>query len=224
MASKPETGQRARRATKHSHSEHAGGRAEQLRQRICTEAARIMAEEGVQDFHSAKRKAANRLNQPDMKHLPSNQEIEAALAQHLQLFHAQDLPATRQKLRALALEAMRMLEAFDPRLVGAVLSGHVTAHSEIHLHVTADTPEEIAFLLHDRQIPFDLATRHVRYGGERHENLPAYRFLADGRVIELVVFTRLGAREVPLSPVDGKPMRRVNKKELELLLATPASL
>ena len=28
---------------------------------------RIMAEEGVQDFHTAKRKAANRLNQPDMR-------------------------------------------------------------------------------------------------------------------------------------------------------------
>lgn len=218
----PKPGPRPRRQNKRSHSEHAAGRGvEQLRQRLCTEAARLMAEEGVQDFQSAKRKAANRLNQPDMKHLPSNQEIEDALALHLQLFHAQDLPLTLRKLRTLALDAMALLEPFEPRLVGAVLSGNVTAYSEVHLHVVADTPEDIGFLLQDQHIPYDIATRHVRYGGERHENLPAYRFLADGTTIELAVFTRQGAREAPLSPVDGRPMRRVNQKELRQLLGLP---
>jgi hypothetical protein len=218
----PKPGPRPRRQNKRSHSEHAAGRGvEQLRLRLCTEAARIMAEEGVQDFHTAKRKAASRLNQPDMKHLPSNQEIENALTLHLQLFHAQDLPHTLHKLRTLALNAMGLLETFEPRLVGAVLSGNVTPYSEVHLHVAADTPEDVGFLLQSHHIPYDIASRHVRYGGERHENLPAYRFLADGTTIELAVFTRHGAREAPLSPVDGKPMRRVNRKELGQLLGLP---
>lgn len=218
----PKPGPRPRRQSKRSHSEHAAGQGvEQLRLRLCTEAARIMAEEGVQDFHTAKRKAANRLNQPDMKHLPSNQEIENALTQHLQLFHARDLPQTLHKLRTLALDAMGLLHTFEPRLVGAVLSGNVTPYSEVHLHVAADTPEDIGFLLQDNHIPYDVASRHVRYGGERHENLPAYRFLADGTTIELAVFTRTGAREAPLSPVDGKPMRRINQKELTQLLGLP---
>jgi hypothetical protein len=218
----PKPGPRPRRPSKRSHNDHAAGRgAEQLRQRLCTEAARIMAEEGVQDFQAAKRKAANRLNQPDMKHLPSNQEIEDALTLHLRLFHAQDLPQTLLKLRTLALNAMGLLETFEPRLVGAVLSGNVTTYSEVHLHVAADTPEDVGFLLQEHHIPFDVASRHVRYGGDRHENLPAYRFLADGTTIELAVFTRHGAREVPLSPVDGKPMRRVNRKELTQLLGLP---
>ena len=220
----PKPTPRPRRQNKRSHSEHAAGRGvEQLRLRLCTEAARIMAEEGVQDFHTAKRKAANRLNLPDMKHLPSNQEIEDALSLHLQLFHAQDLPHTLRKLRTLALDAMVLLERFEPRLVGAVLGGNVTAYSEIHLHVVANTSEEVGFLLQENHIPYDVATRHVRYGGERHENLPAYRFLADGSVIELAVFTHHGAREVPLSPVDGKPMRRVNRKELAQLLDQTAA-
>ncbi len=218
----PKPGPRPRRPSKRSHSEHAGGRGvEQLRLRLCTEAARIMAEEGVQDFQTAKRKAANRLNQPDMKHLPSNQEIEDALTQHLQLFHAQDLSHTLRKLRTLALNAMGLLETFEPRLVGAVLSGNVTAYSEVHLHVAADTPEDVGFLLQAHHIPYAVASRHVRYGGGRHENLPAYRFLADGTTIELAVFTRHGAREAPLSPVDGKPMRRVSRKELGQLLGLP---
>ena len=220
MTTKSHGGRRRQPHAKRSHGEHAAGRAgEQVRQLISVEAARIIAEEGVQDFHAAKRKAAVRLNQPEMKHLPSNQEIEAALAQHLRLFHAQDLPRILHALRTLALEAMRMLHAFEPRLVGAVLGGNVTAHSEIQLHLAADTPEDVAFLLEEFHIPHETTSRHLRYGGERHEHLPAYRFLADGSVVELMVFTRHGAREVPLSPVDGRPMRRANIKELETLLA-----
>lgn len=223
MTAKSNGGRRRQAPLKRSHSAHAGGRGiEQVRQLISAEAARIIAEEGVQDFHAAKRKAAVRLNQSEMRHLPSNQEIEVALAQHLRLFHAQDLPRTLHALRTLALEAMRMLHTFEPRLVGAVLSGNVTPHSEIQLHLAADTPEEVAFLLQGLHVPYETASRRLRYGGERHENLPAYRFLADGSVVELVIFTRHGAREIPLSPVDGKPMRHVNTKELETLLSVAA--
>lgn len=194
----------------------------QIRQRICAEAARIMAEEGVQDFHAAKRKAAGRLNLPETKHLPSNQEIEQALGEHLKLFHAQDLPETLRKLRHMALEAMRFFAAFEPRLVGPVLSGNVTPHSEIHLHITADTPEDIGFLLQEHSIPYDEADRRLRFGGDRYENLPSYRFLADATPVELTVFSREAVRELPLSPVDGKPMRRLAIKELEQLLAPAA--
>src|SRR5713226_9483676 len=98
----------------------------QTRVQISVEAARIMAEEGVHNFHSAKRKAAARLNLAETRDLPSNQEIASALRQHLQLFHA-DLPQTLQRLRRLALEAMRFLAQFEPRLVGPVLTGTVTA-------------------------------------------------------------------------------------------------
>jgi arginase family enzyme len=196
--------------------------AAQIRQRISTEAARIMAEEGVQNFHAAKRKAAGRLGLPETKHLPSNQEIEQALSEHLRLFHAQDLPATLRALRDLALEAMRFFEAFDPRLVGPVLSGNVTPYSEIQLHVTADNPEDIGFLLQEHRIPYDEADRRLRFGGDRHATLPAYRFLADTTPVELTVFSREAVRELPLSPVDGRPMRRASRKELEGIITVQA--
>lgn len=190
-----------------------------MRQLICVEAARIMAEEGVKDFHAAKRKAASRLNQPETRDLPSNQEVEAALAAHLQLFHADRLPKALNDLRHRALEAMRFLAPFEPRLVGAVLSGNVTPYSEIQLHVSADTPEEIAFLLQEQHIPYDESSRRMRFGGERYETHPTYNFLADATAVELTVFTPEGAREAPLSPVDGKPMRRASMREVETLLA-----
>ena len=53
-------------------------RTEDLRRALAQEAARIMAEHGIEDFLQAKRKAADRLGVQDVAVLPKNVEIEAA--------------------------------------------------------------------------------------------------------------------------------------------------
>lgn len=191
---------------------------DQKRQRITVEAARIMAEEGVADFHTAKRKAASRLSVGDVRHLPTNDEVQQALQQHLQLFHGETLARDARRLRRLALEAMQFLADFEPRLVGAVLSGTVTAESEIQLHLRAQTPEQVDWFLREHAIPFRQFNRRLRFGGDRLETVPSYRFTADAVPVELYVFGPEAAREPPLSPVDGKPMQRANARELETLL------
>lgn len=197
--------------------------ADTLRQRICQEAARIMAEEGVRDYHAAKRRAVGRLNLPDEKHLPGNQEVEQALADYLRLFQTEKHGARARQLRHMALEAMRLLARFEPRLVGAVLSGTVTSGSAIELHLTADTPEEVGFFLTDHHIPHEQRDHRLRFGGDRIETAPAFRFIADGVPVELTVFSPVAARETPLSPVDGRPMRRAGAREIERLAQSPAS-
>jgi len=177
-----------------------------------------MAEEGVRDFQVAKRKAATRLNLPEARHLPTNEEVQTALQQHLQLFHGRTLARDVQRLRTLALEAMRFLCEFEPRLVGPVLSGTVTPESEIQLHISADTPEQVGFFLQDHGIPFRLTERRVRFGGDRYETISTYRFTADAVTVELYVFNSRSARETPLSPVDGRPMHRAGIREVEALL------
>ena len=207
---------RRRRPSLHAHG------AEKIHQnktrlRISREAARLMAEEGVLDFHAAKRKAVERLNLLEGQHLPSNPEIERALSEHLQLFHARDLPQTLQRLRRLAVQAMRLLERFEPRLVGSLLSGNVTKFSEIELHVTADTPELVAFFLQQQTIPYEETSKRLRFGGDRSETCPAYRFLAENTAIEVTVLTPTAAREAPLNPADGRPMKRATLKDVEAL-------
>jgi predicted nucleotidyltransferase len=123
-----------------------------------------------------------------------------------------------RRLREIAVQAMNFLVSFDPRLVGSVLSGNVTPTSEVQLHVSADSPEEIALFLGERAIPFELGERRVRFGGERYKNVAAYTFVADGVTVELSVFDPRTARETPLSPVDGQPIRRGNMRELVRLL------
>lgn len=192
---------------------------EQKRVRIAIEAARIMAEEGVQDFQMAKRKALGRLNITERHNLPTNEEIDNALSERLQLFHGSSLTRNIRHLRQIAFEAMNFLAPFEPRLVGPVLTGKVTETSEIQLHLSADTPEQVEHFLRDRQIPFQPRERRVRFGGNRLLSVPTFRFTADDVVIELCVFDPVLARETPLSPVDGLPMRRGNLRELKNLVA-----
>lgn len=190
-----------------------------LRQRITQEAARIMAEEGVHDFAAAKRKAASRLNQVENRHLPSNREIESALADYLRLFHARELPAALVRLFSTAQEAMRLLADFEPRLTGPVLNGLATPYSEVTIQVFPDDPEQVALLLREQGIPYDQDARRLRFGGDRQETVPVFRFVAGDTPVEICVFPPAGLREAPLSPVDGKPMRRANLKEVERLRA-----
>ena len=188
------------------------------RKRLSAEAARIMAQEGVQDFLQAKRKALRRLNLPEKTTLPTNQEVELALRDYLQLFHRENTDQLLQHMRQLALEAMRFLQHFSPRLCGPVLQGAFTTSSDIQLHLTADNSEEIALHLLHHNIPYQESEKRLRFGPERYEILPSYRFQADDVDIELCVFSRTLARATPLSPVDGKAMARADIKAVEALL------
>ncbi len=193
-------------------------RAEMLRQAVAEEAGRIMHEQGVDDFLLAKRKAAERLGVVDGSILPRNTEIEAALVARQRLFSADRHAADIADLRRTALEAMLLLADFQPRLVGPVLAGTASAHSEINLHLFAETPESVSLLLEERGIPHQLLERRLRFERERSSAFPALRFVAGQQPVDAVVFPLDGIRQSPFSPVDGRPMRRASAAEIRALL------
>src|ERR1044071_6448223 len=94
-----------------------------MRAQIAAVAARIMAEDGIDDFALAKRKAAKSLSAAQTEALPSNDEIEAELRAYLALYQAEEHPQRVAELRSVALDAMRALERFRPYLTGPVLKG-----------------------------------------------------------------------------------------------------
>ena len=193
-------------------------RADLLRQAVAEEAARIMREQGVDDFLLAKRKAAERLGVTDASILPRNTEIEAALVAHQRLFAADRHEAGLASLRRSALEAMRLLADFQPRLVGPVLTGTASPHSEINLHLFTESAEAVSIRLEERGVPHEVLERRVRYERDRTVSYPALRFVAGRQTVDAVVFPLDGIRQAPCSPVDGKPMRRANLGEVEALL------
>ena len=195
-------------------------RGEDLRRALAQEAARIMVEHGVDDYLFAKRKAALRLGVGEHAALPKNSEIVAALAEYQRLFAADTHADTLKAQRQAALEAMRLLEEFEPRLVGGVLSGLATPHQEISLHVFCDSPEAVSLALMDRGIPYRVAERRVKMTQERVLQYPAVVFAAGDHDVDATVFPVDGLRQAPLSPTDGRPMRRADAEEVEELLGS----
>jgi hypothetical protein len=192
-------------------------RSDHLRSAVAQEAARLMAEHGIQDFLAAKRKAAERYGVVDGSVLPKNTEIEAALQSYQRLFGGEQHASTLQQQRRTALRAMQLLEPFEPRLVGSVLSGIATAHADIQLHVFSDPAEAVNMHLLDRRYEYEVFERKLKMDAERQIIVPSVRFGIDGEMVEAFVFARDGIRQAPLSPVDGKPMKRAALLELERL-------
>ncbi len=191
---------------------------QQMRLRLAQEAARIIEEEGIRDFHSAKRKAATHLAATDTRNMPSNSEIEQALIEYQRLFKSTTQPNHLRELRQAALYALRFFTRFHPRLVGSVLSGTANAHSDVNLHLFADVPEDVALFLMQEGIPYDIGERRLRLNNDASANYPVYRFLAGETRLDLTVFPIDGERQAPRSPVDGKPMRRAGLTAVEALL------
>jgi hypothetical protein len=198
---------------------HPTPRGDNLRRALAQEAARIMAEHGIRDFFVAKRKAAERLGVTDGSAvLPKNTEIETALAEYQRLFGGESHVESLYAQRSAALSAMRYLSEFEPRLVGSVLSGTATEHSEVQLHLFAERAESVALKLLDQGIPHEVTERRVKMNAERVLAYPGIRFEMDDQSIEATVFPTDGIRQAPVSPVDGRPMKRANAFEVEALL------
>ena len=194
-------------------------RDKRLRTLLAQEAARIMADDNVLDFQMAKRKAAQRLGVSTTRNLPANQEIEQALLEYQRLFQADTQPDFLRQSRETALAAMRLLAEFEPRLVGAVLTGSAGQHAEVELHVYADTPETIQLFLMHQHIPHESCERRVQFKRGEYQMQPAYRLVAGEVRVLLLVFSTDCSRQPPLSQVDGRPVQRADIAALEQLLS-----
>lgn len=125
---------------------------------IAAAAARLIAEEGC-DYALAKRKAVRAVlgeGEGTRAQLPDNALIEAELRRYLQTFAADSQPAQLTALRRLALDWMSRLAEFNPHLVGAVLNGTATEHSDVHLHLFTDSAKDVEIALLNAGIEFEV--------------------------------------------------------------------
>ena len=202
----------------HNARKHAETRTRERRHRLAHEAARLIAESGIRDFHQAKLKAAQRLGIHDDASLPRNSEIEAALREYQRLFQGDSqLNALRQRREA-ALRALEFFAPFDARLVGPVLDGTADANAAVHLHLYTDDAEAIARFLDDHRIPAETSGRRLRLDRERALDCPVWLFSAEDLSFDLTVLPHDALRQAPLSNIDERPMRRASAAQLRALL------
>ncbi|OFZ69222.1 MAG: hypothetical protein A2V79_08685 [Betaproteobacteria bacterium RBG_16_56_24] len=170
-----------------------GNRRDLMREQLAHQAAKLMAEDGITDHAFAKRKAARQLGAGDTQHLPSNDEIDAALHSFRALFQSKSHPEVLRRLREEALTTMRMLEEFHPYLTGSVLSGTAGEQSDINLMLFSDDEKAVLLFLLNHNIVFEDGEWKVHLGG-RDETVPSYTLTGESGVQTHLVLLPENAR------------------------------
>jgi hypothetical protein len=195
----------------------------QARLEVAAEAARILATEGQNNYHAAKKKAAERIGVSARLALPSNLEVKDALRTYQALYGGVTHQQNIARWRLIAMQAMRLLVDFEPRLVGSVLDGTASPHSRIALHTFADSVESLVLFLREEGIEFVQEQRQIRWFNGEHRTVPIVVVELDDAEIEMTVFEPVHLRQSPPSPIDGRPQRRATLAEVELLVREPVA-
>ena len=158
-----------------------------MREQLAHQAARLMAEDGITDYASAKRKAARQMGATDTQHLPSNEEVAAALRSFRLLYQGESHPAILHQLREEALNAMCLLEPFHPYLTGSVLNGTAGARSDINLSIYSDDEKAVFMFLLKHNLPFESGEWRIHLMG-RQQTVPSFTLQTEsGAPVHIVV-------------------------------------
>ena len=130
----------------------------QIREQIAHLAARLMAEDGIEDIGTAKRKAARQCGVADQRNLPTNEEVEPALCTYRALYQANEQRERLKTLRELALDMMQSLATFNPHLSGSVLSGNAGRYAQIEIDLFTDSPKAVEYFLVDSGLDFKVGS------------------------------------------------------------------
>jgi hypothetical protein len=196
-----------------------------LRAVVCAEAARVMYEEGVKQYFTAKRIAAKRvLGRRGAREarfrpsdLPSNGEIRDALLALAALAEGPSRMRVLFAMRLCALEAMEAMRDFEPRLIGSVSTGHIRRGSDVDVQLFTDEPEGPE--LRTRELGWPSTIEHVciRKGGAIREYTHVH--VERAFAVEYTVYPRFDLRERPRSSTDGKPIERKTLAALRAIIA-----
>ena len=94
-----------------------------------------------------------------------------------------------------ALQAMTLLQRFDPRLAGALASGTADARLPIVLHVQAEHADDVARVLIEHDIPARMRETRLRFPRAAAQALPGVSFLAGDQEFLIWIFTEAQFRQ-----------------------------
>ena len=134
-----------------------------IAEEITAAAAALVVDEGM-EYGAAKRRAARDIGQRSGRRsgrqgeLPSNEQLEDEVRQHIALFCADTQPAELQALREVALLWMHRLATARPHVGGAVWRGTATRRSAVHLDLYCDDPKGTEIELINAGIDYDVGS------------------------------------------------------------------
>lgn len=131
-----------------------------LTDEIAAAAARLVVEDGL-EYGPAKTKAARALTRRGgiaRAQMPTNEQVEEAVREYVELFCAETQPAELAALREVAAQWMARLADFRPHLGGAVWRGTATRLSAVHLDLYCDDAKAAEIALLDQGVRYEVDT------------------------------------------------------------------
>ncbi len=183
--------------------------------RIAQLSARLIVEEGIDNYAVAKRKASERLGLDWRKFLPDDDSVTAALQEYHRIFRFQQQDEFIHHLRMTALQAMEFLGMFSPRLIGTVLEGTAGEHNPIILNLYPDTPEEVIWKLVEANVRFREAPDLVIRCHAKKMEIPVLTFQWNTRLIEVRLYLPHARKQIARNAVPSatiKALRRMLQK------------
>lgn len=186
------------------------------RRAIAAQAARLIAEDGVADFGTAKRKAARQLGFRESDGLPDNDEIEEALRSYQTLYQNSEQRARLLELRQTALSVMREFEAYSPYLAGPAWKGTASRGAGVDINLFTDLEKQVELQLLGRGIAYSTSER-AHFNRSLNRKVPVFSFEVDEVMVRLVVYNRADERGAARADASGNTDRG-NLTAVELLI------
>ena len=200
---------------------------DQLRQLIAQQAARMMAEDGINDFAYAKKKAGKQLGVTESSVLPTNAEVEEEVRLYHNIYNADEQPLELAKLRKAALMTMQIFERFSPHLTGSVLDGTAGKFSQTNIHLFADSAKDVEMFLLNQQIPFESSEKSFRISDKPSKDkkekvrktVPVFTLETELGLQKLSVFDVDDMRVAVKRTADGSNADRADISDLQALIS-----
>ena len=197
-----------------------------IRQLIAQKAAQMMAEDGINDFAYAKKKAGKQLGMSEASVMPTNAEIEEEVRLYHEIYNTDEQPLELAKLRKVALLTMQLFEKFNPHLTGSVLDGSAGKFSQTNIHLFADSAKDVEMFLLNQQIPFESSEKSYRVSDKPSKDkkdkvrktVPVFTLETELGLQKLSVFDVDDMRVATKRTVDGTNAERLDIAGVQALL------
>ena len=177
---------------------------------IASKAAELISQEGIRDYHFAKKKAAKYLGFSDKEILPSNYEIDKELILFKNLYQKVDHDLV-QNLKKEALKIMILFERYKPFISNQFLEGIITKYPIIEINLFTDDIKEIEYILLNQNIHFEIIDVNI-HKKNTSKTLSIYKIDGYEFPIELKIFD---TNELKIQNKQILKGRGLSLKELE---------
>jgi predicted nucleotidyltransferase len=186
------------------------------RKKVAREAAVLLYTQQEKEYKQAKMRALKTLG---IRILPSNADVARELDEVAEETEGPTRRDLLLQMRKEALEIMKTLERFNPRLVGSVWRGTANKRSDIDITVFSANPDAVIGQIQENKFRItEKKAVSVLKNGEKKESFHVFLRLPTGNQVEIVIRSPEDALKPEKCEIYGDPKTGLNYIQLRRVI------